>query len=701
MRIARGLKATFKNAKDYTVDDAKRELTLRTDCYEVLNDGFNRFYLDIDGLAQGSATQAEFDALRGETLAKIDEIASGREIAVMESSRYESRKISFRAVFVKVKALKKDNKAVAAHMAKTFPMPEGVRIDLAPYGANQKMRMLGQNKDGENRPLTLVRGTMEDTFISVVPEESEVAEVPPEPKKARGRPRKVIENTLIGDILAVLDIKRLDDYEMWIQMGFVCFNENLDVSVWEKASERSDKYKTGDCEKKWKTFTKGQLGIAKLWEWLREDNPDAYEKLKEQDYVFRKEQFELTHVKLRNPCRYLRLCSLEEGTTQLIGVPELKHIYGSEMCGGKPFIDQWLTDPSIFTCERMEFKPKQEATPGFYNLWTDFAFQPEQGDWSPVRELLWDLSGRKQDIYDYFEKYFAHLFQKPYDKPEVMIVLSSPEEGIGKDTLPDAIIGPLLGDKYYYSTTDHENEVFGRFSSHLRTTLFLKLEEMERDCCHKNDDKLKGWITCKTRDYEEKGLPKGAPLKSYVRVFGTTNDPCPVKLTKDFRRWLLVNPSNAHAGDKAYWVDFYKRLGYEGQNLVNPSVLQAFLHHCLTVDITGWNPRSKLDTNALVNARQSQAPPHARWFQTHIQLRMEDDGTLDQDLEVRMSFRSLKEEINRSAKYPYTDYKLREELRVYPQVDEPRHTRGGTEWSFNCKQVRNFLASRQWWVDDT
>ena len=699
MRIARGLKQSYKNATEKTLAETKEMLLLSTNCYEVLNEGHNRLYFDIDGAAPESATPEEFATLREQTLTQIDLLVDGRPCAVMESSRYESRKLSFRLVFPKAKATKKENKAIVLALTKTLEFPAGVRLDPAPYGQNQKMRMLGQNKDGENRPLVLVRGTVEETFISLVPDDAEQVVVPEEPKKRPGRPRKVIENTLIGDILAQLDVKRLDDYEMWIQIGFVCFNENLDVAVWEKASERSTKHKAGECERKWRTFTKGAMGIGKLWDWLREDNPDAYETLKTHDYAFRKEQFELSHVKLNNPCRYLRIA--DDGTTQLLGVPELRHIYGSQQCGGKSFVDQWLADPTIHTCEKMEFKPKQPATPGHYNLWTDFALAPEEGDWSAVKELLWNLSGHKQDIYDYTEKYIAHLFQKPYEKPEVMIVYASPTEGIGKDTLPDAVIGPILGDKYYYSTTNHEEEVFGRFTSHLRTTLVLKLEEMERDCCHKHDDQLKGWITCKTRDFEEKGVPKGNPIKSYVRLIGTTNDPCPMRLTKDFRRFLLINSCTDHAGDKPYWAGLYRRLGYEGNILVDPSVLQAFLHHCLSVDLTGWNPRSKLETDALVNARQSQAPPHARWFQTQIQYRMEEDGTIGADDELRNTFRYFRDEINRTSKFPYTDYRLREELCAYPQVDEPRHTRGGTEWAFSCRAVKDFLIARQWWVTNT
>ena len=129
MRIARGLKATFKNAREMTVEETERELGLRTDCYEVLNEGLNRVYLDIDGSAPSSATVEEFNTVRQETLAKIDEIASGREIAIMESSKYETRKISFRVVFVKVKATKKDSKALAQHISKEVALPDGVRID--------------------------------------------------------------------------------------------------------------------------------------------------------------------------------------------------------------------------------------------------------------------------------------------------------------------------------------------------------------------------------------------------------------------------------------------------------------------------------------------------------------------------------------------------------------------------------------------
>lgn len=679
MRIARGLHQSYKNARELSVEETKRELELRTDCYEVLNESFNRVYFDIDGKNVSAATPEEFERIRRETLDRIDEVASGREIAIMESSKYDTRKISFRVVFLKVKAMKKDNKAIADHLKKTIKMPEGVEFDLKPYGQNQKMRMLGQNKDGENRPLVLVRGEPEDTFISVVPEDCELAEVPVEPKKPRGRPRKVIENTLIGDILAVLDIRRIDDYETWIQIGFICFNESLDVAVWEKASERSTKYKTGECEKKWKTFTKGQLGIAKLWEWLREDNPEAYERLKKDDYKFRKEQFELTHFKLRNPPRYVR--TDDENRIQFLTDAELTFLYRNELCGDKSFTSQWINDPEILTYEKLTFSPNKEPPANQYNIFAGFPMDAVEGDWSVIRELVWNLSGNDKDVEDYIHNWSAHLFQRPYEKPGVAIIFSSELEGVGKDTYGDYVIGPLLG-QYYQNITDHENEFFGRFTSHLRNKLLIKLEEMKYDVFFKNDDKMKGWITCKDKIFEEKGVTHPPSIPSFVRIMGTTNEACPVKLTQTFRRYVLINPVQTRANDVAYWRDVYSRL--------TTDQLQAYYYHLMTRDISEFNPRIRAETEALKDARQAQAPPLARYFQRQIQL--------DPDAEERQYYaRDLLAAVNQIAKFPINESKFGRDLRDYPHIKE--HTRRGNIYTFKWKDLEAFLRGKHWWAD--
>ena len=54
--------------------------------------------------------------------------------------------------------------------------------------------------------------------------------------------------------LSILDFLDPDDYNSWLQVGMVCKDVGLDIDVWIKRSEKSDKFTAGECEKKWKTF---------------------------------------------------------------------------------------------------------------------------------------------------------------------------------------------------------------------------------------------------------------------------------------------------------------------------------------------------------------------------------------------------------------------------------------------------------------
>jgi len=372
------------------------------------------------------------------------------------------------------------------------------------------------------------------------------------------------------------------------------------------------------------------------------------------------------------------------GTIQFLNDHELLHIYGGMRCGDAPFIKRWMNDPEMLTYEKLEFSPERDATEGCYNLWTGFHYDAVKGDWSPIHELLWNLSGRNEEVYDYIVKWSAHIFQRPYEKPETMIIFSSEQEGIGKDTYGDAVLGAILGQEYYYNSKDQENELYGRFTGHLQNKLLVKCEEMKAETHHKHNDLLKGWITGAKRQYEEKGINRAPPIDSFHRLIGTTNDPCPVKLTRDFRRYLLVNPCADHAGDVRYWKRWYDSL--------TPEVLQAYLFHLLyEVDLSDWNPREKIDTSALAEARLSQAPPHARFFQRLSATRDGNEDTVEQ------FFSDLREGINQIAKYAYSDYKLLSELRSYPHSTRILH--GRTLWKFNLKEVEDYLRRKCWWLD--
>lgn len=402
----------------------------------------------------------------------------------------------------------------------------------------------------------------------------------------------------------------------------------------------------------------------------------------EDDYAETKTDFELTHFKLRNPPRYV--CQQGSSFSYLTDADLTFNYRNKFLSSGETFVSRWITDPDIRTYTQFEFKPKMETTEGCFNLFQGFPLEPKKGDWSAVRELLWDLSGRNQDNFDYLLNWTAHLFQKPFEKPEVVVIFSSLLEGVGKDTYADHILRPMLGNDYYFTTTDHENEIFGRFTSHLQNKLLVKMEEMNYDVMNRNDDKLKGWVTTHSKSYEEKGINKSPQIQSFHRWMGSTNEACPVKLTKTFRRYFLVNPFQGNAGNTAHWERMYGEFK-------KPEVLQAFYEHLLSMNIENWNPRTKCETDALKEARQSQAPPHARYFQQYIQLN-------DEMTTYSISAYDLLRRINEVSKFPYSPFKLAKELMTFPHTKTRKNS--GNVYDFVLADVRAYLEKANFWVDE-
>ena len=93
------------------------------------------------------------------------------------------------------------------------------------------------------------------------------------------------DNELLVKLLHALSVKRLDNYDDWVKIGMVCFNENVPMEEWDTISKKSKKYQSGCCAQKWASFAKERKGRlltqATLWKWLKTDDPIAFYSLME------------------------------------------------------------------------------------------------------------------------------------------------------------------------------------------------------------------------------------------------------------------------------------------------------------------------------------------------------------------------------------------------------------------------------------
>jgi len=87
---------------------------------------------------------------------------------------------------------------------------------------------------------------------------------------------------IIKTVVNNLSIERADKYSLWINVGLCLYNIHIDLlPVWEDFSQRSGKYKPGECKKLWYHSFKdrGNMDFNTLKSWLRIDNIGVYKKM--------------------------------------------------------------------------------------------------------------------------------------------------------------------------------------------------------------------------------------------------------------------------------------------------------------------------------------------------------------------------------------------------------------------------------------
>jgi hypothetical protein len=675
LRISRGLKASYKNLVSYSIPDALNLIKQRTDNYEVLN-SINRPYGDIDGVID--VQELEFNEINEKTKQAIIDTLQDEEYSLMTASSFLHKKISWRFVLTKYSMEKKDNKKWVEELE--FNFPDGVKIDNGVYGENRKMRMLGSNKDGENRPLILIKGEPIDTLISYLPGNITPLKYSKKVEKQKVKENKTKvkrEETLISKILQGLN---RSDYKNWLDIGMICFNENEDLCTWDEYSRKFDNFETGVCEQKWKTFKKGSLTIATLWKMLIDDNLDHYNTLKEFDYGFMKQEFEQTHFKLMNPPLFVREYN---GELIFLKKADLIHCYTNKKCYGKLFVNLWCEDENIRTFENLVYLPKRAVPVGSYNLFSGFNIESIQGDISAPQSVLKLISKQNAEVFSYIEKWVAHLIQKPYEKPGTCIIIQG-NQGIGKDTYFD-FIGKMLSD-YFFNTSRADTEVFTRFNGHLKKTLLMKFEEASYSTNKNFDSSLKSLITSTQMNFEDKGAGI-VKLDNYLRIVMTTNAEVPVPIEQTDRRFFLVQGSDERMGDLEFWK-------YTHKELAKQETLQAYYYYLLNLDISDFNPKERPITEFYRETKNRFIPYHAEFFQRTI----EDSSADELSWRAKDLLEAIKNELK--LKYEITQTKVGLDLKHhYPNIISKKETNKGYVYSVNLKVLRTHLEQKHWWSE--
>jgi len=694
------------------MEKVEEYLTKYTDCYEVLNPEFNRVYLDIDYHTDPTWSDEVFAEKDTSVYDKVIELF-GERVAIAKSSSYIHHKISWRVFFIDEFADKKTNKLFAKKIQNEFP--NEVKVDPNVYGTNQKIRMLNSSKDGENRPLKLVKGNIKDTIISYVPDscvrmpfedpKETIAREREEKKKQKEEEKKqkdddkkrtlneketLKRNAELMTYVEYLTLKRLADYDSWIKLGMILWSSGIPLATWDEISQRANNYESGACEEKWATFRTSEttIGMPTILAWIEEDTPEIFNKM----YPQMKAKFEENHFKVMNPAQYVRLHTREDKTKTIQLCAEIGTQYANVFTlNNELFVGKWMKDETIRCYETIGFYPNPSKTPADeFNLYNGFSvvdIEPSTPapDISRILHQIRCLVAHNEEHFNYLIRWIAHLFQFPEIKALVYLTFNGPN-GTGKDSFWE-FVGALMGDELYLPNARLEDDICGRFNFISSRRILIQVQEVSREAAKKYKDTIKRIVTQTKGIYEDKGV-KQVKLNSYERYVFTTNDDVPMFIEQGERRPCIFTPSAVHCGDTKYWNTLFA--DYE-----NPAVQRAFYDYLMKIDLTGWDIKNRPITDTYRDAAIVSAPPLARFF----------GDCLAEHMTGRHSWSptELCDVLNERLRYTVTRIGVGKEIKPYITAGCVR-TSGGhhgpVRYILENEKVKEYLKNKGWWYED-
>lgn len=295
---------------------------------------------------------------------------------------------------------------------------------------------------------------------------------------------------------------------------------------------------------------------------------------------------------------------------------KMKHAAKKAVIGKKeiPLTSLFLEHEGTTRYDGLEFDPQQGPEivteinghrKSYFNLWRGFAYAPSaSGSSHPsvdqLREHI-DLNvcGGNETLSRWLFGYFAHLVQRPWEKPGVAVVLSG-GKGCGKTFLIQRI-GQLLG--RHFLLASNRRYLVGNFNSHLENCLMLALDEAFWCGDRQVDGILKDLITGDTHVIERKGF-EPSTVANKTRIVIISNEDEIVKATADERRYAMFAVGNRRRQDTAFFGAVQQGLERGGY----PVLLRALLDF----DLSGLDFNTAPKTQALLEQKITALEP---WMQ--------------------------------------------------------------------------------------
>lgn len=218
-----------------------------------------------------------------------------------------------------------------------------------------------------------------------------------------------------------------------------------------------------------------------------------------------------------------------------------------------PISQAWVQWSGRRQYEGVVFMPQKDPGPRWYNLWRGFNVEPAASGKHPavdafLEHALQNVCGGDHRIFSWLLGYFAHMVQRPWEKPLVALVFKG-KKGTGKNALVERV-GALFSN--HFLVADDDRYLLSNFNSHLESNLFFVLDEAAWAGDKRAESKLKGLITGTHHNIERKGQePYRADNLTRVAIIG--NEDWLVPASHDERRFAVFNVGEGRIQDRGFF----------------------------------------------------------------------------------------------------------------------------------------------------
>ena len=266
----------------------------------------------------------------------------------------------------------------------------------------------------------------------------------------------------------------------------------------------------------------------------------------------------------------------------------------------------WMEWPGRRNYDGLVFEPGLNVAERWFNMWKGFSCEPADTPDHPMVErwkehLLENICGNDPILADWLTGWFAHLIQKPFEKPLVAIVFRG-GKGVGKNALVERI-NKLLG--AHAMTTARRRYLISNFTQHLQYSLLFVLDEAFWSGDKEAEGVVKDLVTGSKHQIELKGK-ESYTVRNLTRVCVIGNEEWLVPSSTDERRWAVFNVGEGKKQDRKYFTEMRKGLDEQGGGA---HLLRYLMSYPIIQDVN-----LAPNTVGLVSQKISSLEPVPQWW---------------------------------------------------------------------------------------